>query len=128
MEIKSCNIDKSLRDLHTDCLDLVQMHTWSRAWNRDPVPFEILRDCQRQGKVQAIGVSTPEIDQNAVVDLMRGGYRQSYASVLLGTRPVQFGQGFRGFGRVAHFADDLVGGRDCHHLYGPGRNQGRCLG
>ena len=67
-------VDKSLRDLNTDCLDVVQLHTWSRAWNRDPVPFEILRDCQRQGKLRAIGVSTPEVDQNAVVDLIRGGH------------------------------------------------------
>jgi len=67
-------VDKSLRDLDVDCIDLVQIHTWSRAWNRDPVPCEILRDCQKQGKVRAVGVSTPEIDQNAVVDLMRAGY------------------------------------------------------
>jgi len=70
-------VDKSLRDLDVDCLDLVQMHTWSRAWNRDPMPFEILRDCQKQGKLRAIGVSTPEIDQNAVIDLMRGSYVDS---------------------------------------------------
>lgn len=70
-------VDKSLRDLNVDCLDLVQLHTWSRAWNRDPVPFEILRDCKKEGKLRAIGVSTPEIDQNAVVDLMRGGYVDS---------------------------------------------------
>ena len=70
-------LDKSLRDLNVDCIDLIQIHTWSRAWNRDPVPFEILRDCQEQGKVRAIGISTPEIDQNAVVDLMRGGYVDS---------------------------------------------------
>ncbi len=70
-------VEKSLRDLNVECLDLVQMHTWSRAWNYDPVPFEILRDCQRQGKVRAIGVSTPEIDQNAVVDLIRDGHVDS---------------------------------------------------
>lgn len=70
-------IDKSLRALEVDCIDLVQLHTWSRAWNRDPVPFEVLRDCQKQGKVRAIGVSTPEIDQNSVVDLMRNGWVDS---------------------------------------------------
>ena len=70
-------VDKSLRDLNVDCIDLVQIHTWSRAWNRDPAPFEILRDCQKQGKLRAVGVSTPEIDQNAVVDLIRGGYVDS---------------------------------------------------
>ncbi len=70
-------VDKSLRDLNVDCLDLVQIHTWSRTWNRDPVPLEILRDCQKQGKLRAVGISTPEIDQNSVVDLMRGGYVDS---------------------------------------------------
>jgi len=70
-------VDKSLNDLNVDCLDLVQIHTWSRAWNRDPAPFEILRDCKKQGKLRAIGVSTPEIDQNSVVDLIRGGYVDS---------------------------------------------------
>lgn len=70
-------VDKSLKDLNTDCIDLVQIHTWSRAWNKDPVPIEVLRDCQKQGKLRAVGVSTPEIDQNAVVDLIRGGYIDS---------------------------------------------------
>jgi aryl-alcohol dehydrogenase-like predicted oxidoreductase len=66
-------VEKSLRDLRTDCLDLVLIHTWSRAWNRDPVPFQVLADLRRQGKLAGIGVSTPEIDQNAVIDLMRQG-------------------------------------------------------
>lgn len=66
-------VEKSLRDLRVECLDLVQIHTWSRAWNRDPVPFQVLADLRREGKLLGIGVSTPEIDQNAVIDLMRQG-------------------------------------------------------
>ena len=66
-------VEKSLRDLQTDCLDLIQVHTWSRAWNRNPSPFEVLQDLRRQGKVKGIGISTPEHDQNAVIDLMRTG-------------------------------------------------------
>lgn len=64
-------VDKSLQALGLECLDLVQLHTWSRAWNRDPVPFAALRELQKEGKIRAIGVSTPEIDQNAVIDLIR---------------------------------------------------------
>lgn len=67
-------VEQSLRDLGTDCLDLIQIHTWSRAWNRNPTPFEVLRALRKEGKVKAIGVSTPEHDQNAVVDLMRDGW------------------------------------------------------
>src|SRR5688572_17550470 len=26
-------LERSLRDLATDCIDIVQLHTWTRAWN-----------------------------------------------------------------------------------------------
>lgn len=70
-------VDKSLKDLNVDCIDLVQIHTWSRAWNKDPMPCQILRELQREGKLRAIGVSTPEVDQNSIIDLMRGRYVDS---------------------------------------------------
>jgi len=68
------NVEERLGNLNTDCLDVLQLHTWTRAWNRDPQPFAVLRDLQREGKIRAIGVSTPEHDQNSVIDLMRGGW------------------------------------------------------
>lgn len=67
------NIEERLRNLDTDCIDLLQLHTWTRAWNRDPKPFEILQKLKQEGKIRSIGVSTPEQDQNSVVDLMKGG-------------------------------------------------------
>jgi aryl-alcohol dehydrogenase-like predicted oxidoreductase len=67
-------LEESLRRLQTDCIDVLQLHTWTRAWNRDPTPLETLRAFQREGKVRAIGISTPEHDQNALVDLMRAGW------------------------------------------------------
>jgi aryl-alcohol dehydrogenase-like predicted oxidoreductase len=68
------NVEERLRNLQTDCLDLLQLHTWTRAWNKNPRPFEVLRDLQAEGKIRAVGVSTPEQDQNSVIDLMRKGY------------------------------------------------------
>jgi aryl-alcohol dehydrogenase-like predicted oxidoreductase len=68
------NVEERLRCLGTDCLDLLQLHTWTRAWNRNPRPFEVLRKLQAEGKIRFIGISTPEHDQNGVVDLMRGGW------------------------------------------------------
>lgn len=68
------NVEERLRNLQTDCLDLLQLHTWTRAWNKNPRPFEVLRRLQDEGKIRAIGVSTPEQDQNSVIDLMRKGY------------------------------------------------------
>ncbi|MGA2496629.1 MAG: aldo/keto reductase [Tepidisphaeraceae bacterium] len=67
-------IERSLRDLKTDCLDVVQLHTWTRAWNRNPVALETLRKFQKQGKLRGIGISTPEHDQNSLIDLMKGGW------------------------------------------------------
>lgn len=68
------NIEERLRNLKTDCLDILQLHTWTRAWNRDPKPLEILKKIQKEGKIRYIGLSTPEHDQNSVIDLMRQGY------------------------------------------------------
>ena len=68
------NIATRLANLGTDRLDLLQLHTWTRAWNRNPTPFKVLRRLQQEGLVGLIGVSTPEQDQNSVIDLMRGGW------------------------------------------------------
>jgi aryl-alcohol dehydrogenase-like predicted oxidoreductase len=68
------NIEERLECLDAEKIDLLQLHTWTRAWNRRPTPFESLRKLQQEGKVGLIGVSTPEHDQNSVIDLMRGGY------------------------------------------------------
>ena len=68
------NVEERLRNLGTDCLDILQLHTWTRAWNRNPKPLEILRKLRQEGKIRFIGVSTPEHDQNSVVDLIRAGW------------------------------------------------------
>ncbi len=67
-------IESNLRNLQTDCLDLLQLHTWTRGWNRNPTALEVLRRLQKEGKLRGIGISTPEQDQNSLVDLMRGGW------------------------------------------------------
>jgi len=71
------NVAERLTHLGTDKIDLLQLHTWTRAWNRDPTPLRILRQLQHEGKIGLIGVSTPEHDQNCVLDLMRGGWVDS---------------------------------------------------
>jgi aryl-alcohol dehydrogenase-like predicted oxidoreductase len=71
------NIAERLACLGAQKLDLLQLHTWTRAWNRNPSPFKTLRKLQGEGLVGLIGVSTPEQDQNSVIDLMRGGWIDS---------------------------------------------------
>jgi aryl-alcohol dehydrogenase-like predicted oxidoreductase len=68
------SVEERLRNLGTERIDLLQLHTWTRAWNRNPRPFEVLRKLQAEGKVRFVGLSTPEHDQNGVIDLMRGGW------------------------------------------------------
>ena len=68
------SVEERLRNLGTERIDLLQLHTWTRAWNRNPRPFEALRRMQAEGKIRHLGVSTPEHDQNSVIDLMRGGW------------------------------------------------------
>jgi aryl-alcohol dehydrogenase-like predicted oxidoreductase len=71
------NIATRCANLGTEKLDLLQLHTWTRAWNRNPTPFKILRALQAEGKIGLVGISTPEHDQNSVIDLMRGGWVDS---------------------------------------------------
>lgn len=68
------NVEQRLRNLKSDCIDVLQLHTWTRAWNKNPEPLDILKKLQAEGKIKYIGISTPEHDQNCVIDLMRRGY------------------------------------------------------
>jgi aryl-alcohol dehydrogenase-like predicted oxidoreductase len=67
-------VEASLRALQMDCLDLLQLHSWTRAWNRNPTALEVLRALKQEGKLRGVGISTPEQDQNSLVDLMRAGF------------------------------------------------------
>lgn len=68
------NIDERRKNLGVDCIDLLQLHTWTRAWNRNPTPLDVLKKIQAEGKIKHIGISTPEDDQNSLIELMRKGY------------------------------------------------------
>ncbi len=68
------NVEARLKNLGTDCIDVLQLHTWTRAWNSDPQPLQALRKIRDEGKIRFIGISTPEQDQNSVVELMQQGW------------------------------------------------------
>jgi aryl-alcohol dehydrogenase-like predicted oxidoreductase len=67
------NVEERLSNLGTDALDVLLLHTWTRAWNRDPQPLEILEKLKKEGKVRFFGISTPEHDQNALVQPIKEG-------------------------------------------------------
>ena len=54
------NVNERLKNLCTERIDLLQLHTWTRAWNDDPQPLLVLRQLRDEGKVNLIGVSTPD--------------------------------------------------------------------
>jgi aryl-alcohol dehydrogenase-like predicted oxidoreductase len=68
------NVEQRLKNLGVDCIDILQLHTWTRAWNSHPTPLEVLRKLRDEGKIRCIGISTPEHDQNSLIELMRGGW------------------------------------------------------
>jgi len=67
------NVNDRLSNLGVERIDLLQLHTWTRAWNDDPQPLLVLRQLRDEGKINLIGISTPEQDQDCVIDLMRSG-------------------------------------------------------
>jgi aryl-alcohol dehydrogenase-like predicted oxidoreductase len=68
------SVEISQQNLQTDCLDLLQLHTWTRAWNNNPTALQTLTKLKVEGKVRGLGISTPEQDQNSVIELIRAGW------------------------------------------------------
>jgi aryl-alcohol dehydrogenase-like predicted oxidoreductase len=64
------NLEERLRNLQTDCIDVLLLHVWSRAWNRDPRPLEVLEKFKKEGKIRAFGISTPDHDQDQLNTLL----------------------------------------------------------
>jgi aryl-alcohol dehydrogenase-like predicted oxidoreductase len=122
------SLDERLKNLKTDCIDLIQLHTWTRAWNRNPLPLLWLAEQKKAGKVRAIGISTPEHDQNAVNDLMKAGlidavqvifnlFEQEPAAELL---PLALEHGIGVIVRVALDESALAGRFSPDRVFAPG--------
>jgi aryl-alcohol dehydrogenase-like predicted oxidoreductase len=67
------NVEVRLKNLQIESLDVLLLHTWTRAWNDNPLALKILQQMKSEGLIKQIGISTPEHDQNCVVQLMREG-------------------------------------------------------
>lgn len=59
--------------LGLDRVELLQLSTWTRAWNDDPQPLLVLRQLRDEGMTDLIGVAAPRNDQDCVIELMRDG-------------------------------------------------------
>jgi len=67
------NVEERLKNLQAESLDVLLLHTWTRAWNDNPVALKTLQRMKSEGLLKHIGISTPEHDQNCVIQLMRDG-------------------------------------------------------
>jgi aryl-alcohol dehydrogenase-like predicted oxidoreductase len=119
------NVHQRLQNLKRDRIDLLQLHTWTAAWNDDPQPLLVLRQLKEQGKIGLIGVSAPEHDQACVIQLMRDGlidtvqvifnlFQQEAASQIL---PVAAETGTGVLIRVALDEGSLTGKYGADHEY-----------
>jgi aryl-alcohol dehydrogenase-like predicted oxidoreductase len=66
-------LEERLRFLNTDCIDVLQLHVWTRAWNRDPSPLRVLEKFKKEGKLRFYGISTNDYDQDDCTTLIAAG-------------------------------------------------------
>jgi aryl-alcohol dehydrogenase-like predicted oxidoreductase len=52
--------EASLRRLGTDHVDVLFLHTWSRAWGHEDDWYETMAALKAEGKIRAIGISVPD--------------------------------------------------------------------
>jgi len=67
------NVEERMKNLQVESLDVLLLHTWTRAWNDKPEALKTLQKMKAEGLIKQIGISTPEHDQNCVIQLMRDG-------------------------------------------------------
>lgn len=51
------SLEQSLKNLQTDYIDIIQLHSWRENWTDDTDWYETLLEIKRQGKIRFIGVS-----------------------------------------------------------------------
>jgi aryl-alcohol dehydrogenase-like predicted oxidoreductase len=64
--------EESLRNLGLDCLDVLQMHTWTGEWNAQAGPLlDAVAKLKRSGKIRAFGISLRDKGPEEANDLIR---------------------------------------------------------
>jgi len=66
-------VDKSLKNLGVDSLDLIQYHTWEDGWLDDPRTQRTIETLRGSGKVRAVGISQNRWEPENGVRAVRSG-------------------------------------------------------
>jgi aryl-alcohol dehydrogenase-like predicted oxidoreductase len=66
-------VEQSLRNLETDCIDLIQLHAWTDRFNYELEWYEAFLELKEQGKIRFFGVSVNDWDPYGGVNLVKSG-------------------------------------------------------
>ncbi|HJZ65904.1 MAG TPA: aldo/keto reductase [Candidatus Acidoferrum sp.] len=66
-------VDKSLKNLGLDTLDLIQYHTWMDSWLDDPRTQQTIEKLRASGRVRAVGVSQNRWEPENGIRAVRSG-------------------------------------------------------
>jgi aryl-alcohol dehydrogenase-like predicted oxidoreductase len=66
-------VDKSLKNLGLETLDLIQYHTWMDSWLDDPRTQQTIETLRASGKVRAVGISQNRWEPENGIRAVRSG-------------------------------------------------------
>ncbi len=66
-------VDKSLKNLGAETLDLIQYHTWDDGWLDDPRTRQTIEKLRASGKVRAVGISQNRWEPENGIRAVRSG-------------------------------------------------------
>jgi len=66
-------VDKSLKNLGAETLDLIQYHTWDDGWLDDPRTQQTIEKLRATGKVRAVGISQNRWEPENGIRAVRSG-------------------------------------------------------
>ncbi len=66
-------VEKSLRNLDVETIDLIQFHVWNDSWGNDTLWQQAINDLKRQGLIRAVGISINRWEPENVLQTLRTG-------------------------------------------------------
>jgi methylglyoxal reductase len=74
--------ENSLRLLHTDCIDLMQLHLYWPTWGTSGYWLDELVKLKEEGKIRAIGISNPDHRHDTALPLVMTGAIDSVQTII----------------------------------------------
>lgn len=66
-------VEKSLKNIDVETIDLIQFHVWEDAWATDERWQKTMEDLKQAGKIQAVGISLNRWEPNNSLDTIKTG-------------------------------------------------------